>query len=172
MVTCEAQTFHWSGYGLKVHVPHASLPAGKKECNIDIRVGLTGQFEFPEGNELVSAVYWLYSPVKFVQPLTVEMQHCAKPTAIPSLRFVIAKCSQKDLPYKFKFLQGGVFTAHSYYGSVALSHFSILGITSESGPDVQYCSRLYYLGSKVDWKVHFVITKDMETYITVSSLHF
>ena len=139
------------------------------ECRLDIKAGLTGQFKFEGETELVSAVYWLYSPVKFFHSLTVEIQHCLKPTAVSGLRFVIAKCTQEEMPYTFKTLQRGMFTPLSSYGSIALSHFSIVGVTSESGADIQYCSRLYYMGSKVDWKVHFVITKDLEAFITVSN---
>ena len=168
LVTGEASTLHWAGYGLKVHIPQGSLPAGMEECRVDVKAGLTGQFEFSKGSELVSAVYYFCSPVKFSHPLTVEIQHCAKSTIVSSLSFVVAKCSQEDLPYKFNALRSGVFTPHSCYGSIALSHFSIIGITSENGADIQYCSKLYYLGNIVDWKVHFVITKDLETFITVN----
>ena len=169
LITSEAQTFHWEGYGLNIHVPQGSLPAGMAECRLDVKAALTGQFEFPGETEPVSAVYWLYSAVKYSHPLTVEIQHCAKPTIVSGLRFVIAKCNEEEMPYKFKTLQRGVFTPFSSYGSITLSHFSIVGVTSESGADIQYCSRLYYMGSKVDWKVHFVITKDLEAFITVSN---
>ena len=74
----QAQSFHWAGYGLKLHIPQKALPAGLEKCRIIIKVGLSGQFILPQDTTLVSAVYWLDSEpqCKFSQPLTLEIQHC------------------------------------------------------------------------------------------------
>jgi len=85
----------------------------------------------PPDCELLSAVYWLYSPHKFTKPLTVEIQHCAVLSSDqqPSeLSFVSTKCTQKELPYVFKLRDGGVFSPHSSYGGLALTQFSGFGI--------------------------------------------
>ena len=165
-VTNQPQTFHWVGYGLKLHIPPASLPAGVGQSSIYIKASLAGHFNFPENTALVSAVYWLQSEVKFVTPLTLEIQHCGKYSG--ALSFIQAKCSQRDLPYQFKPLSSrGVFSPHHCYGSVTLSSFSGLGVAQEGSEEQLYCARLYYLGSKIDWRVHFVITKDLEAFITV-----
>ena len=168
LVTNEAQTYHWAGYGLKLYIPPASLPAGKDEISLEIKATLAGQFQLPENTVLVSAVYWLYCPVKFVKSLTLELQHCGNHSASSCFSFVRTKCSQNELPYQFKFLKGGVFSPHSSYGSIALSHFSGLAVTQEGSGEQQYCARLYYLGCKVDWKVHFVITRKLEAEFIVS----
>ena len=85
----------------------------------------------PSNCELVSAVYWVSSPHKFVKPITVEIQHCASLSSDKQcswLTFVHTKCTQKELPYIFKERVGGVFSPHSSYGSLSLSHFSGVGI--------------------------------------------
>ena len=189
-VTSEAQTFHWAGYGLKVHIPQGSLPAGMEECRVNIKAALTGQFEFPGETELVSAVYHVQSPVKFSHHLTVEIQHCAKPTSSSSLGFVIAECSQKELPYTFKPIKkAGVFSPHSSYGSISISQFSFLGIiirkllwllsppTPVPSPAVlvpnpkEYCGQVFYKKSSPGgntWNATFVIIQNLEICFSVS----
>ena len=165
-MTNEAQTFHWAGYGLKLHIPPASLPPGVGQSSIDIKASLAGQFSFPSNTTLVSAVYWLRSEISFVTPLTIEIQHCGKHCG--ALSFVRTKYSQRDLPYQFKPLSSrGVFSPHHCYGSVTLSSFSGLGVTQEGSEEQLYCARLYYLGTRIDWRVHFVIIKDLEASIKV-----
>ena len=171
LVTNEAQTFLWKGHGLKLHIPSESLPPEVRQSNINIKASLSGQFQFPATTTLVSAVYWIQTPVKFMQPVTLEIQHCAKLTTDSPLNFAVAKCSQKDLPYRFKPLQGGTFSYYTSYGSIDLFHFSGLGITEEGSEEQLYCAKQYYIGSKINWRAHFVVTKDLEVYITVSIDH-
>ena len=173
LVTNKAQTFHWAGYGLKLHIPEGALPAGLEECKLLIKVGLYGQFEFPQNTSLVSAVYWLDSEprCKFSWLLTLEIQHCVKPTHTSKLNFVRAKCSQTHLPYKFKVVEGGVFSSESAYGCVQLTHFSLLGVAcNEPVFGVRlYHGCLYYLRSTANLRnMHFVITWDEEPHTTVS----
>ena len=172
LVTNQAQTFNWKGYGLKLYIPQGALPAGLEECRLLIKVGLSGQFALPENTSLVSAVYWIDSEprCKFSQHLTMEIQHCVKLTLASNLSFVHAKCSQKHLPYEFEAKEGGVFSTESGYGCVQLTHFSIWSLISKmlvSG--VLYRARVYYLRKGVNRiDIHFVITKDLETHATVS----
>ena len=170
-VTNEAQTFSWVGYGLKLNIPPGALPAGLKECELLMKVGLSGQFELPQNTSLVSAVYWLDSEprCKFSKHLNLEIQHCVKPTNTSKLRFIRAKCAQKHLPYKFKDIERGVFTSDSAYGSVELDQFSVMGIRDEN-PDRVYCAFLYYLRRGINQRdIHFVITWNSEPHTTVSS---
>ena len=177
VVTNQAQTFHWAGYGMKLHIPSATLPTGLEECRLFIKVGLSGHFKFPRNTSLMSAVYWLDSEpqCKFSQPITVEMQHCVKPTHTSNLSFVHAKCSQAQLPYVFKVVEGGVFSSESAYGSVQLCQFSFWAqVIDMILPGVQlYCASLYYLKKGVNQReIHFVITKNLEAHTTVRSNPF
>ena len=45
-MTNQAQTFHWVGYGL--NIPQEALPAGLKQCEVIIKVGISGQFTLPQ----------------------------------------------------------------------------------------------------------------------------
>jgi len=168
-----------------MHLPDHALPPGVNECQIQIQASLSGQFQFPEDTEILSCVYWVTCPHKFAKPVTVEIQHCAKPEHLqhPSrLTFIVAKCNQESLPYKFKFLDGGVFSPSSRYGSIELTRFSGLGVAFRSimqwlgfrsyQPQLDpktYCARLYYSRSGIhSWEVYFTITWDLELHISVS----
>ena len=151
------------------------------ECQVHVKASLSGQFDFPEDTQLISGVYWISCPYKFAKHVTVEIQHCAtKPECSSYLTFVVTKCTQKDLPYKFKILEGGVFSPSSQYGSIELTHFSGLGATSQSPeqnphlgdhqPEARsYCARLYYSASVVSgWDVYFAIMLNLDLHIAVS----
>ena len=136
----EAQSFEFTGYGFKLHVPDSSLPAEVSETQLNVRVSLSGQFQLPTDCELISAVYWVSStcPNKFTKPLVVEIQHCAALSSdeqCEQLTFVRTMCTQKELPYTFT-EEGGVFSYHSSYGSLSLSHFSGVGIGRRRGGKV------------------------------------
>ena len=177
LVTKKAKTFHWAGFGLKIHIPHGVLPAGLNECRLLIKVGLSGQFALPQNTSLASAVYWLDSEPrgKFSQPLTLEIQHCVKPNHTSKLSFVHAKCSQTHLPYALEAMKSGVFSNESVYGSVQLTQFSIVTTTVPDDPASEvrlYRACLYYMRVGKDLRnIHFVITWDDETHITVSQCH-
>ena len=130
-LTQEAVDLEFEGYGFKLHVPEHSLPPEVSETQLNVQISLSGQFQLPTNCELISAVYWVSSPHKFIKPITVEIQHCAALSSgkqCSQLTFVHTKCTQKELPYIFKEKVGGVFSPHSSYGSLSLSHFSGLGI--------------------------------------------
>ena len=130
-LTQEADKLNFEGYGFKLCVPNNSLPAEVAETQLSVQVCLSGPFQMPFNCELVSAVYWVSSPHKFIKPLTVEIQHCAalsNDKQCSQLTFVHTKCTQEELPYIFKEKKGGVFSHQSFYGSLPLSHFSGIGI--------------------------------------------
>ena len=232
-LTPEAQRFEFEGYGFKLHVPEGSLPAEVSEIRLNVRVSLSCQFQLPPNCELVSAVYWVSSSHKFVKPITVEIQHCAtlsNEKQCSQLAFVSTKCTQKELPYIFKEREGGVFSPHSSYGSLSLSHFCGLSIIrrffrrssrvqpspaqlqtlqpalgqielgqqqqqqqlpeplelhieagcqtdqeEQEGGEVlgQYRARLYTRKLLInEWKVDFIVTKDLDTCSTVSNYSY
>ena len=75
------------------------------EAQLNVRVSLSGPFQIPSNSELLSAVYWIFSPHKFKKPITVKIQHCAALSSdqqCSKLTFVRTKCTQKELPYTFK----------------------------------------------------------------------
>ena len=137
-LTPEAQSFEFTGYGFKLHVSKCSLPAKVSETQLNVRVSLSGQFQLPTDCELVSAVYWVSCPHKFTKPLVIEIQHCAALSSdeqCEQLTFVRTMCTQKELPYTFT-EEGGVFSHHSSYGTLSLSHFSGVGVGRRRGRKV------------------------------------
>ena len=169
------QQISWPGYGLRLHIPKGCLPAGMEQCTINIKASLAGQYEFPENSHLVSAVYWLRCEEvhKFTRPITLEIQHCTKSENVTGLKlsFVRAVCSQKQLPYTFKQLSGGIFTSHSSYGVIELNNFSGVGVTQEGSEDREYCSRIFYMHSSqeepINREIHFVVTWNIEAHLMV-----
>ena len=168
------QQISWPGYGLRLNVPEDCLPEGMKQCTINIKASLAGQYEFPENSHLISAVFWLCSEpmCKFVKPITVEIQHCAKLENVTNinLSFVRAVCSQKQLPYTFKQLPGGNFTSHSSYGVIELNGFSGMGIVQTGSDKRQYCSKIFFLNNYFGGhRIDLIITWDTEAHLNVSS---
>ena len=175
-MTNEAQIFHWAGYGLKLHIPPASLPAGVGQSSIDIKASLAGHFNFPENTTLVSAAYWLHSPVEFSQPIPVEIQHCVTPSDDPSITF--ARASREEPPYTFTALEGGLFPTDSSYACIQLNRFSLVAIIQKlwslltpRQPERQYCAQVYYTKETENtWKAYFVVTHNLEASVTVSGI--
>ena len=165
-VSTEGGSFHWEGYGLRLHVPKDSLPADVGECKIYIRVSLSGQFQLPEETDLLSPVFWISAPCKFAKSVMLEIQHCAfaeDEAVLSNLSFVSTKCSQRELPFKFTTMGGGVFTTNSTYGSIQLSHFSGVGVTGRKGTPRSYCAHLYCTKKKdYEWRFYFIIIQDLD----------
>ena len=159
-------SFTWRGYGLRLDVPKGSFPPGMGECRINITASLSGQFQLPEDSDLLSPVFWISASCEFTKAVTLEIQHCAlreEEAALSSLSFISTKCSQRDLPYKFRQVDGGVFTIHSSYGSIQLNHFSGIGVTGKSGTPRSYCGHLYYTVKQMyESRFYFVITQDLD----------
>ena len=162
-----SQSLEWKGYGLKLHIPEGAFSEKEEGCKIDIRAGLDGQFEFPNTkSQLVSCIYWISCPQKFLEPVTLEIQHCGDSSQSSGLHFVVAKCSQPELPYKFKALDKGTFSPHSAYGSLQVSQFSFFGIFGKSP---RCYSAVYYTSKGHNWwYVDFVMTYNLEVYLEVS----
>ena len=180
LITSKAQTFHWVGYGLKLHIPQGALPAGLKQCELIIKVGISGQFTLRQKTSLVSAVYWLHSEpqCEFSQPLILELQHCA--TSSQTSRLSFAKCSHYSLPYNFEILEEGDFSPDAY-GCIQLCSFSLFTVLRSfpfltwlfGAEDVKYYARVYYLWRDENRReIHFLITKDLEAHATVCLFYF
>ena len=172
VVSTKGGSFEWKGYGLRLSVSEDSLPTGMEECRINIKASLSGPFQLPEDSDLLSPVFWISALCKFEKPVTLEIQHCASrdKASFADLNFISTKCSQRELPYTFKQLDGGKFHADSSYGSIQLSHFSGIGIAGRKGTPRAYCAQIYYTIKASDWKFYFFITKDLDTLKTVCDM--
>ena len=166
-----AQPFEWKGYGLKLFIPSDVLLPGVESCIITIRVGLSSQFQLPQHYDIISAVYEIRTTTELATPITIEIEHCAhcnSPSDSSNFKFAVAKASTSH-PYKFELHPRGLFSPLSRYGSISTQHFSYFAILRYVGqwffpsPSLYYCARVYYIRKQMtDWRVHFVITKDLQ----------
>ena len=170
-VSAQVTKYEWEGYGLRLHVPEGSLPGGMTNCRFNIKASLSGKFQLPEATSLISPVFWISASSKFTKPVTVEIQHCTlreDEKMLSGLSFVSAKYSQKELPYSFKQLDGGVFTMQSAYGSIQLSHFCGIGVIQRMWT-LLHCAHVYRARKqKHDWRLYLAITKGHPTQNKVS----
>jgi hypothetical protein len=133
LVTNSEQLFSWDECGLNLHIPENSLPANLQQCSIHIKATIMGDYQLPQDTHLVSAVYWIecVPECRFSQPLTLEIQHCAKPESASKLCFVKARsmdCGEERVNFE---TVAGNFSRHSSYGFIELDSFSGYGVSEE-----------------------------------------
>ena len=175
----------WPEYGFKMEIPPGAL-LPDDNCTIEIKAITAGHFNIPQHSEVVSAFYWIYSSRKFLKPVDVQLQHCARLSSeedCSQMQFIIARCDQKELPYKFS-IKNGVFSANNQQGLISLTKFSIIGIIRSIVSyflvePTDYIPRphnsCYYVirvfGRKVHsqntWEFDIIITKDIHPYLKV-----
>ena len=122
------QLLEWEEFGFRIQVPGDAVSG---PCSIAVRAIVYGQFENPEGMELVSALYAISVSRRLSNSIRIEIEHCVKlenEDDCEYLSFGIAKCNQVVLPYTFEMLEDGRFYPHSKFGSTYRSSFSIFGI--------------------------------------------
>ena len=175
-ITDSSESFYWSGYGFKLEVPPDSLPSDVGRCTLHITVSLAGEYQLPNGQELVSAVFWVcpIPSLRFKRPLKMGIQHCAEKTDFTELTFVRAFCSQKSLPYVFEILKGrGSFPDQNSYATLDVYSFSGHAIAMKHGGEKRYIASFFNCREN-PWttEIYFVITWDSEPHITVSNARF
>ena len=182
----------WPEYGFKMEIPPGALLADD-DCTIAIKAITSGHFTIPQHSEVVSAFYWIYSSRKFLKPVDVQLHHCARLSNdkdCSQMQFIIARCDQKELPYKFS-IKDGVFSPNNRQGLISLTKFSIIAIIRKmfnsslveptecvSGPlnDCYYVYAVFgrKLLSQYIWQFDIIITKDICPYLKVhkSSINY
>ena len=142
LVTNSEQLFSWDEYVLSLHIPENSLPTNLQQCSIHIRATVMGDYQLPQDTHLVSAVYWIKCVPKcqFSRPLTLEIQHCAKPENASKLCFIWAS-SVDHLEEGINFeAVAGNFSRHSSYGFIELHSFlQVWNCSARYGGQRIYC---------------------------------
>ena len=169
------QKVEWPGYGFYIEVPEGALPP-RVTASVAVRVVAGGQFQFPENNrQLISGIYWISSSKLFLKEVAVNIQHCAvikNKEQCSTLKFIIAKCSQEVLPYRFKEREG-VFNPHTQYGTIKLKQFSLIGETAPDDAETHCTALMFYkehIPTPMVADFHFVVVKDLESYLQVHVL--
>ena len=71
-------------------------------------------------------IYWISASEVFLKEVGVNIQHCAvirSKEECSKFRFIISKCSQKELPYRFREREG-MFNPHTQYATIKLKQSS------------------------------------------------
>ena len=118
-----------------------------------------GDYQLPQDTHLVSAVYWMecVPECRFSRPLTLEVQHCAKPEGASQLCFVKASSMDRgEERINFETVAGN-FSCHSSYGFIELDSFSGYGVGEEGAEDREYSASTHYSEENKSHKIHFTI---------------
>ena len=100
------------------------VPPSSNICQIAVIALIKGQFEFPKGAKLASAVYNISFSQPLAKPLKLIIQHCVNlktQAQANCLRFVIALSSTSILPNQFTLVKGGQFHPGSRYGVIDMT---------------------------------------------------
>ena len=127
MFHIKGNTLDWGDYGFKMYFPEDTIPPSQ----VLIKALVGGKFQFPEGMELVSALYVISFPEEYLQPVELQIQHCVylkSSRQFKYLSFITAPIDESVPPYKFQFIEGGKFYTDSPYGMIVCSKFCIMGI--------------------------------------------
>ena len=123
----KGNTLDWGDYGFKMYFPEGTIPPSQ----VLIKALVGGKFQFPDGMELVSALYVISFPEEYLQPVKLQIQHCVylkSSRQFKYLSFIVAPIDESVPPYKFQFIEGGKFYTDSQYGMIVRSKFCIIGI--------------------------------------------
>ena len=127
MFHIKGNTLDWGDYGFKMNFPEGIIPPSQ----VIIKALVGGKFQFPDGMELVSALYVISFPEEILQPVKLYIQHCVylkSSRQFKHLSFIIAPIDESVPPYKFQFIEGGKFSIDSQYGMIVRSKLCIMGI--------------------------------------------
>ena len=152
-----------------MHFPRDTLLQQDNNCEVAILALVGGNFRFPKGTKLVSAVYAISFQKKINQRVGIDMQHCValatkKQTA--QLHFVATEKGRSQKEDVFEFIEGGQFQVGSKYGYMEQMHFCKKGIVAEDTVPNEYIgSLLYETGtSNRHWLMKFFVYKDIKAY--------
>ena len=123
-----AQSLDWSQWGLKLHFSENTV-SNTAMSEVAIKVLVGGEFIFPPGCQLISAVYAISSAKNLEKYVKLEIQHCASlksENQFQYLSFLRAPMKPGLLLFEFTLVDGGVFSLDSQYGSIILKPFSCL----------------------------------------------
>ena len=127
------QSLNWEEYGFRLHFPRGTI-SPSDTCEVVVKALVGGRFQFPEGTQLVSAVYAVAFAKKLLEPVEMEIQHCvnlANEEQGKRLSFVSTAKNRRDNPNKFQFVEGGVFNPGKRYASIQRIHYCKNGVVKK-----------------------------------------
>ena len=100
----EQQKLSWDGYGFHLSVPDVAVPSDVT-ISLAVKAIISGQFQLPDDTHLVSSIYWVSASRLFDKEVSVHLEHCGiidSEEEAYNYKFIVGKCSQKNLPYRFR----------------------------------------------------------------------
>ena len=169
------QSLDWSSHGFRLTVPAGAVPTGAT-ISLATKSILPGEFELPDGCQLVSDIYWIKASQPFNKNVILHLHHCGvieSEEQCSQYKFVAGRCSQPDLPYKLVPREGGVFTQHTHEASISVKQFSFYGIVGGEDSELSYIGQAFYrpVEEVYAWKFDYVITKDTPSLVKVRCSH-
>ena len=172
----EALSFTWNGHGFKLHLFEGAVTSDITECPIHLEAAISGQFQFPDGAELVSGVYCIHSPEQFSKRATVKIQHFSSSDSqkeIDELCFVFS--SRDQFPCQFTYHEDCTFSVGSQYGAIETKSFGKFAIIVRRNPQSSTTFRnlyrshiLYVKESDSNWVITYSIILQAELYSKVT----
>ena len=132
------QVINLNQFGFRLHfLPKTSL----NPVTITVGVIMSENFLPPINTTLVSALYYIKTSSKLLQPVTIEIQHCIDGIRNTTLTFAKAHTNSAP-PYSFIKVSGGQFDRLSW-GTIKLTNFSVVGVFSEGeNSSIDYLAHL------------------------------
>ena len=174
VVPGKSLNYLWDKYGFEIFIPAGAFST-TKVVTLSIQASITGDYQLPNDDVLVSGVYSLSlhpAMEKFHKNVSLTIQHCASSDR-SSLSFVTADSTQDTLPYIFGPLEGGIFTDSEGHGVIEVDHFSLYGVAGEDSLD--YSITTYYVPKKEvpdAYVAHIAVTQNTKIVMEVRKLEW
>ena len=113
----------WEEGGLVIHASENCVPP-LSICEMRVSAFVGGDFLFPDGHELVSAVYAVTFSQSLLQDVVLDLQHCVDlqiEEQTDCLSFAVASPLPSPGTYTFESIKGGRFSVKDRYGSIETS---------------------------------------------------
>ena len=177
----EASTFTWNNHGFKLYLQEDAFSSDITECPIHLKAAISGQFQFPDGAELVSGVYHIHSPEQFTKTMTIEIQHFSSSVSQKEIDDLCFVSSNRDqLPYLFSFCEEGIFSIGSQYGAIETKSFRKFAVvrrkkkrpffqTSTDSHNLYRAHVLYTKKNDGNWVITYSIIQQAELYSKVTT---
>ena len=151
------QLLDWGDYGLRMHFPQDTL-LHEEHCEVAVLALAGGNFHFPKGTQLVSAVYSISFEKKINQPVQLEIEHCVSLTTewqTTHLQFVATGKDRSLEKNVFDFIEGGQFQIGENYGYIEKMHFCETGVVlSENSSSSENNGKII-----INWNKCFIVTE-------------
>ena len=177
----EAVSFTWNNHGVNLHLPEDAFTSDITECPIHLEAAISGQFQFPDGAEVVSGVYYIHSPEQFTKMMTIKVEHFSSSSSQKEVDDLCFVSSNKDqLPYLFSFCEEGIFSIGNQYGAIETKSFGKFAVVRRKKKDPFFQSsttshnlyRAHVLYTKKDdsnWVIIYSIIQQAELYSKVTT---